>query len=75
MAKKKINFEEAIKRLEVIVRELEDCQLPLEKALDLFSEGVEISKFCQNALNDAEQRIMLLTADDGGKKTTKVTTP
>lgn len=63
MGKKKMTFDEAIKRLEEIVRELEDGQLPLEKALDLFSEGIGVSKFCQAALEEAEQRIMVLTAE------------
>lgn len=58
-----MTFEEAIKRLEEIVRELEDGQLPLEKSLELFSEGINISKFCQASLEDAEQRIMVLTAE------------
>ncbi len=62
MAKKKMTFEEAVKRLEEIVRELEDGRLPLEKSLDLFSEGISISKFCQASLEEAEQRILVLTA-------------
>ncbi len=64
-----MNFEEAIKRLEEIVRELEDSQLPLEKALELFEEGISVSKFCRAALSDAEQRIMVLTAGSGDKAT------
>ncbi|HBV96849.1 MAG: hypothetical protein JL50_15290 [Peptococcaceae bacterium BICA1-7] len=67
MAKKKQTFEEAIKRLEIIVKDLEDGDLPLEKALGLFSEGIELSKFCQSALEEAEQRIMVLTSGEGGK--------
>lgn len=68
MGKKKMAFDEAVKRLEEIVQELEDGQLPLEKALDLFSEGITVSKFCQAALEEAEQRIMVLTAEDGLKE-------
>lgn len=63
MAKKRMTFEEAIKRLEEIVRELEDGQLPLEKSLELFSEGIAVSKLCQSSLADAEQRIQILTSD------------
>ncbi len=58
-----MTFEEAMKRLEEIVRELEDGQLPLEKSLELFSEGINISKFCQASLEDAEQRIVVLTVE------------
>ncbi|MFZ5647802.1 MAG: exodeoxyribonuclease VII small subunit [Bacillota bacterium] len=75
MAKKKITFEEAMKKLEEIVHHLEDGQIPLERALDLFSEGIAVSKFCQASLEDAEQRIMILTADDEGKPSLKETAP
>ncbi|MFZ5644068.1 MAG: exodeoxyribonuclease VII small subunit [Bacillota bacterium] len=67
MGKKKITFEDAIKRLEEIVRELEDGQLPLEKALELYSEGINISKFCQSSLEEAEQRIMVLMNGEDNK--------
>ncbi|NTW05289.1 MAG: exodeoxyribonuclease VII small subunit [Peptococcaceae bacterium] len=63
MAKKKLVFEDAIKRLDQIVKELEDGQLSLEKSLQLFTEGIEISKFCQESLEDAEKRIYELTKD------------
>ncbi|MFZ5652289.1 MAG: exodeoxyribonuclease VII small subunit [Bacillota bacterium] len=75
MAKKKMTFEESIKRLEEIVRELEDGQIPLERALDLFSEGITVSKFCQASLEEAERRIMILTSDDEGRLSAKVMAP
>lgn len=65
MAKKKVTFEEALARLEEIVRDLEEGRLPLEKSLELFAEGINISKFCQASLEDAEKRIMVLTAEGG----------
>jgi len=71
MVKKKQTFEEAMKRLESIVKELEDGELPLEKALELFSEGISLSKFCQSSLEEAEQRIMILTSGEGGKVSLK----
>lgn len=67
MVKKKQSFEEAMKKLEDIVKELEDGAIPLEKALELFSEGIALSRFCQGSLEEAEQRIMVLTAGDDGK--------
>jgi len=67
MAKKKLTFEDSLMRLEEIVRLLEDGQVSLEKSLELFSEGIEASKFCQAALDKAESRIMILT-EEGGKK-------
>ncbi|MHB8918319.1 MAG: exodeoxyribonuclease VII small subunit [Desulfocucumaceae bacterium] len=68
MVKKKMTFEEAVAGLEQIVRQLEDGQLPLEKSLELFSEGIKLSKFCQSSLEEAEQRIMVLTAQEGLKE-------
>lgn len=68
MVKKKMTFEEAVAGLEEIVRQLEDGQLPLEKSLELFSEGIKLSKFCQSSLEEAEQRIMVLTAEEGLKE-------
>jgi len=75
MARKKLVFEEALKKLEEIVHQLEDGQLPLEKALELFSEGINVSRYCQASLEEAEQRIMVLTADEGGRPTLKEITP
>ena len=68
MVKKKMTFEEAVAGLEEIVRQLEDGQLPLEKSLELFSEGIKLSKFCQSSLEEAEQRILVLTAEEGLKE-------
>lgn len=68
MVKKKMTFEEAVAGLEQIVRQLEDGQLPLEKSLELFSEGIKLSKFCQSSLEEAEQRIMVLTAEEDLKE-------
>lgn len=51
------NFETAITALEEIVHHLERGDLHLEEALKKFEQGIELSKFCQQALNDAQQRI------------------
>ncbi len=63
MAKKKLKFEDAINRLEDIVRDLENSHQTLEDSLHLFAEGVELSKFCQSTLEEAEKKIKLLTND------------
>lgn len=68
---KNLSFEEAIARLEAVVRELEDGGLPLESALDLFAEGIELSKVCSRILEAAEQRIAILTRDENGGLTLK----
>jgi len=64
---KKMTFEEAITRLEAVVQELEDGRLPLEKALELFAEGIELSRICNEHLALAEQRISILTANEKGE--------
>lgn len=63
MEKEKLSFEEALTRLEEVVRELEANQLSLEQALDLFAEGISLSKYCNGCLEQAEQKITMLMAD------------
>ena len=60
-------FEEAIGRLEALVRELEDGRLPLGEALDLFTEGMELTRLCDQYLSDAEQRLAVLTCQEDGE--------
>jgi exodeoxyribonuclease VII small subunit len=62
----KLSFEDAIARLEAVVRELEGGGLSLEKALELFAEGIDLSRVCSRNLTAAEQRIAILTRDEGG---------
>lgn len=63
MGAKLKSFEQAITRLEEVVRELESSQLPLDKALELFAEGINLSKYCNQCLDKAEHKISLLMAD------------
>lgn len=63
MAKKEQSFEEAMQRLEEIVRRLESGEEPLDAALKLFEEGTKLSRLCEKTLKNAEQKIELLTAD------------
>ena len=65
MAKK--TFEQSLKQLEQIVHELESGNLPLEKALNKFEEGIQLSKLCSQTLDETEQKIsILLKGQDGG---------
>jgi exodeoxyribonuclease VII small subunit len=64
MAKK--TFEQSLKQLEQIVRELESGDLPLELALKKFEEGVELSKFCSQKLEETERRISVLMQNSAG---------
>ena len=63
------NFESSLEELERIVRELERGDLPLEKSLELFEQGVKLSRACQERLNEAERRIEILTSDNQGRPT------
>lgn len=55
------NFESAIAELEQIVKQLEDGDLPLDRALALFERGVELSRYCHDQLGAAQRRIEVLT--------------
>jgi exodeoxyribonuclease VII small subunit len=61
------DFEGSLAALERIVRELERGDLPLERSLELFEEGVRLSRECQERLNSAERRIELLLHDNDGR--------
>ena len=58
-------FEDCLARLEQIVNELEKGELPLEKALALFEEGVQLSNSCRKELDAAEGKIELLMRQNG----------
>ncbi len=64
MAEKK--FEAALARLEEIVKELEQGDLPLEQSLKLFEEGIKLSRICNRRLEDAERRVEILLKDEAG---------
>jgi len=59
-------FEKAMNKLEKIVQELESTDLPLEKAIKKFEEGVQLSKFCSEKLDETEKRITILLKDQNG---------
>ncbi|MCH2279830.1 MAG: exodeoxyribonuclease VII small subunit [Vicinamibacterales bacterium] len=61
MKEKVQDFESAIKELETIVKTLEGGDLSLERSLELFERGIQLSRFCHARLEDAERRIELLT--------------
>ena len=62
-----LNFEEAMARLEQIVRALEGGNVPLDESLTLYEEGVKLVKLCSTRLENAEKRIKILV--DGGNGT------
>jgi exodeoxyribonuclease VII small subunit len=54
------DFEAAIAELETIVKKLEEGDLPLEKSLELYERGVQLSRFCHSRLEEAEKRIEIV---------------
>lgn len=56
----KQTYEAAVKRLQEIVKALENGGLPLEESVKLFEEGAKLAKFCNNELKKAEQKIIAL---------------
>ncbi len=62
----KKTFEQSLKQLEEIVTELESGDLPLEVALKKFEEGMELSRFCSQKLEETERRVTLLMQDGCG---------
>ena len=61
----KQTFEEAMKQLEQIVQELESGDLSLEKAILKYEEGVRLSRFCSEKLDETEKRITILQNQEG----------
>ena len=60
-------FEASLEALEQIVRQLESGDLPLEKSLELFEQGIRLSRECQERLSQAERRIEILLRDNQGR--------
>jgi exodeoxyribonuclease VII small subunit len=61
------SFEASLEALEEIVHQLEGGDLPLEKSLELFEDGIRLSRQCQERLNQAERRIEILLRDNQGR--------
>jgi len=60
-----VSFESALEQLEGTVARLEQGEMPLEEALELFETGVKLSRQCSTTLEEAERRIEILVADRG----------
>jgi exodeoxyribonuclease VII small subunit len=63
---KKFNLEKSLADLEELVDELESGDLPLEKAMKKFEEGIKLTRGCQTALREAEQKVEILLKSAGG---------
>jgi exodeoxyribonuclease VII small subunit len=64
-----VKFEECLERLEKIVRELEKGEVPLEKSLTLFEEGMQLSTTCRKQLEEAEGKVEILLKQNGKMQT------
>jgi exodeoxyribonuclease VII small subunit len=67
-AEQEPSFETALARLEEIVHELEEADLPLERSLAVFEEGVRLSRLLHQRLNEAERKVEILLKGEGGEK-------
>jgi exodeoxyribonuclease VII small subunit len=64
---KKEKFEDALEKLEKIVSQLEEGDISLEESLKLFEEGIRLSRFCNQKLDEAEKRVEILLKDKDGE--------
>ena len=60
-----VKFEDCLERLERIVQELEKGEVPLEKSLTLFEEGMQLSATCRKQLEEAEGKVEILLKQNG----------
>ena len=62
----KERFEDALNKLEKVVSKLEEGDIPLEESLKLFEEGIRLSRFCNQKLDEAEKKVEILLKDKNG---------
>ena len=66
--RKNINLEKSLADLEALVEELESGDLPLDKAMKKFEDGIKLTRNCQAALTDAEQKVEILLQNTSGEE-------
>ena len=69
------SFEKNLERLDAVVHQLEDADLPLERALQLYEEGMKLAEVCHKQLEEAEGRVEILMKKAGGKITAETFEP
>jgi exodeoxyribonuclease VII small subunit len=74
-AKKNFNLEKSLADLESLVEELESGDLPLDKAMKKFEEGIKLTRGCQSALKEAEQKVEILLKTAGGDESLEAFEP
>ncbi len=65
---KKFNLERSLSELEELVEELESGDLPLDKAMKKFEAGIKLTRGCQAALKEAEQKVEILLKSAGDEQ-------
>ncbi|WP_077621617.1 exodeoxyribonuclease VII small subunit [Sediminibacillus massiliensis] len=65
MSKEELTFEEAMKQLEEIVGKLEEGDVPLEKAINYYQEGMKLSKICSDKLETVEEQMEQIVNEQG----------
>ena len=65
------DFEKAFQELEKIVQRLEGEELPLDESLQLFEQGIRLSRFCHQRLEEVEKKIETILADAKGQPVTE----
>jgi exodeoxyribonuclease VII small subunit len=70
---KKVSFEEAMSQLEMIVERLEEGDVPLEEAITIYKEGMELSKLCHDKLKNVEEQLAQIITDDGRTESFSIT--
>lgn len=63
MTKEPMQFENAMNQLEEVVKQLETGDVPLEDAIELYQKGMQLSAFCQQKLQHAEEQFMTMMND------------
>jgi len=69
--KKEMKFEDALKKLEEIVENLEEGDLSLDESMKRYEEGIRLSKLCSKRLEEAKKKVELLLKSEDGKFVTK----
>ncbi|HLO12240.1 MAG TPA: exodeoxyribonuclease VII small subunit [Pseudoneobacillus sp.] len=63
--KETLTFEDAIQKLEIIVERLEEGDVPLEEAIEIYKDGMSLSKLCQDKLKYVEEQLAQMLTEDG----------
>lgn len=72
-SEKERSFEDAMNELEQIVERLEEGDVPLEEAIAIYKDGMELSKLCHDKLKNVEEQLAQMITEDGNKESFTIT--